>query len=79
MSAERPASPQDAGQLLDLYFLDLRCHLLEAAAALDRIERAPGGAAAMADPRMVRLRASLEILASPGADRAERFLDFFSE
>jgi hypothetical protein len=77
---EVPAgSPLEARKLLDLYYLDLRCHLLEVAAGFDRIERAPGGEAALADPRAVRLRASLDILASKTPDRAERFLNLFSE
>jgi hypothetical protein len=46
---------------------------------MDRIQRAEGGAAAMDDPRFVRLRAALGLLASGGPDRAERFLDLFSE
>ncbi len=69
----------EARALLDLYYLDLRCHLLEAAAGFDRIQRAAGGEAAMADPRFVRLREALGVLGSPEGDRAARFLDLFSE
>ena len=79
MTIAASTSPLNAKQLLDLYYLDMRCHLLEAAAAMDRIQRAEGGAAAMDDPRFVRLRAALGLLASGGPDRAERFLDLFSE
>jgi hypothetical protein len=79
MSDNPVTSPLDAAQLLDLYFLDLRCHLLEAAAGLDRIQRAPGGEAAMADPRVVRLLAAVRLLTSQTPDRAERFLNLFSE
>jgi hypothetical protein len=79
MNDNPSSSPLEARKLLDLYYLDLRCHLLEVAAGFDRIERASGGAAALADPRAARLRASLDILASPAPDRAERFLNLFSE
>jgi hypothetical protein len=71
-------NPKTARELLDLYFLDLRCHLLEAAAAFDRIERSPGAADALQDPRLQKLRAGLDILKSGGTDRAERFLSLFS-
>ncbi|MBN2711015.1 MAG: hypothetical protein JXR97_01075 [Planctomycetes bacterium] len=72
-------APKKAAELLDMYFLDIRCNLLEAAATLDRIERADGGADALADPRTAKLLAALDILKGSGADRAEKFLDLFSE
>lgn len=68
-----------AAHLLELYFLDLRSHLLEVAAGFDRIERAPGGAEALRDPRARNLLAALELLKEGGGDRARRFLDLFSE
>jgi hypothetical protein len=71
--------PKDAAELLDLYFLELRSHLLEAASAFDRIERAAGGEKAMKDPRMVSLFKALEVIGEPGAARAKRFLELFSE
>ena len=73
------ASPKSAAELLEMYYLELRCNLLEAAATLDRIERAAGGAEAVRDPRLGKLMKSLDILRSTGADRAERFLELFSE
>ncbi len=69
----------NAAELLDMYFLDIRSHLLEAAAALDRIARAPGGKEAMSDPRCKKLVHALDILKEPGTDRAHGFLEFFSE
>ena len=70
---------KSAAELLDLYFLDLRSHLLEVAAGLDRIERAPGGREALEDPRVRNLLASLEILGEKGGERARRFLELFSD
>ena len=80
-SEERKGLPggMKARELLDLYFLDIRCHLLEAAAVLDRIERAQEGREAMADARVVNLLEALDLLKEPGADRARRFLMLFSE
>lgn len=71
--------PKKAQQLLDLYFLDARSHLLEVAAILDRIERAPGGAEALVDTRMVKLRDACNILCSNCSNRAKSFLRLFSE
>jgi hypothetical protein len=79
MSSTPTGSPLDARKLLDLYYLDMRCHLLEVAAGLDRIDRAAGAETVRQDPRAARLRASLGILASETPDRAERFLNLFSE
>jgi hypothetical protein len=72
-------SPRKARELLEMSFLDVRCHLLETAAALDRIERAEGSADATRDPRMRKILIALDILKSGGTDRAERFLTLFSE
>jgi len=70
-----PVSPQSGRELLDLYYLDLRMHLLEAAAALDRIAAA-GGAAA--DPRLAKLQAGAKLLVDAQPERARRFLELFS-
>ena len=46
--------PMTAKQVLDREFLEIRCKILEIAAALDRLERAEG--ALEGDPRMELLR-----------------------
>jgi hypothetical protein len=79
MSEDRMPGPLNGSQLLDMYFLEMRCHLLEVAAGFDRIQRASGAEAAAADPRAVKLRRALDVLGSSTPDRAERFLDLFSE
>lgn len=78
---KRPAigSPRTAIEMLDMTFLDIRSHLLEAAAALDRIERAKGGEEIFRDPRLRKIMRSLTILKAKGANRAERFLHLFSD
>lgn len=70
--------PKSAKELLDMYYLEMRCHLLETAAAFDRLERARGAEDIPADARMVKLLAALDILRS-GPDKARRFLELFSE
>ncbi len=78
---------KSARDLLDQYYLEIRCHLLEAAAGFDRLERYiehdgqtdPAAITLNQDPRLLRLREALTVLATPGADRAERFLNLFSD
>ncbi len=68
-----------AAELLDLYFLDARSHLLETAAILDRIERAAGGVDAKTDLRVEALVRACGILSDGEGNRAERFLHLFSD
>jgi hypothetical protein len=56
-------------QLLDLYFMDARCKLIEIAAFLDRIERGSG----QPDFRLEAFQSALKELDSP-RNRAERVL-----
>jgi hypothetical protein len=74
----------NADQVLDRYFLDTRCMLVEIAATLDRYDAAlkRGAAAAGTDnPRLEKLYQSLGILADRGAgpNRAEQLLALFSD
>ncbi len=62
-------------QVLDLYFLDARCKLIEIAAFLDRVERAPGDA----DFRLDALRSALQHLGANQPSRAEQVLLAFSD
>ena len=68
--------PLPAEKALDREFLGVRCHLIDLAAALDRIDRADGSVAD--DPRLAQIRRSLEILAGDPSDRAERIQLEFS-
>jgi LPS O-antigen subunit length determinant protein (WzzB/FepE family) len=73
------SSVQTAEQVLERHFLELRCGLLDLAAAFDRISRAEGAAGAQEDPRMHRLQQAIQIVASEGTDRAERLQLLFSD
>lgn len=72
-------SPMAATAVLDRVYLEVRCRLLDVAAALDRIERAEGSDDALDDARWKQLREGIAILGSTGADRAERIQMLFSD
>ena len=72
-------SPKSAAELLDRYYLDMRCHLLETAAAMDRLKAAEGGEAIVTDRRYRRLLSAIEILASVDENKAVRLLDMMSD
>ena len=57
-------------QVLDLYFVDARCKLIELAAFLDRVERSDGEA----DFRLAAIREALPLLQSVQQDKAKAVL-----
>ncbi len=61
--------------MLDLYFMDARCKLIEIAAFLDRVERAGGEA----DFRLEAFRQAMKHLAGNEPKRAEQVLLAFSD
>nr|WP_303652873.1 hypothetical protein [Paludisphaera mucosa] len=65
-------------QVLDRDFLEVRAKILEIAASLDRIDRAPARHGEPPDPRMGRIRQALDALREPGPDRAESIQLIFS-
>ena len=71
---------RDAAVVLNRDFLEVRGKILEVAAILDRIDRAPShhtlGEAP--DRRLAQLRQALEALLVPGPDRAETIQMIFS-
>ncbi len=62
-------------QILDLYFMDARHKLIDLAAFLDRIERAPGGD----DFRLQAFRQALGELSKGETEKAKRVLLIFSD
>jgi hypothetical protein len=73
------SSSQAAPAVLERVYLEIRCKLLDVAAALDRVARAEGGDDAQADSRLAQIRKGIEILATSGTDRAERIQMLFSD
>jgi hypothetical protein len=57
-------------QVLDLYFMDARCKLLDIAAFLDRLDRSEGGA----DFRAEAFREALAALCQAPSERAKSVL-----
>ena len=77
MEARLPSGKR-AKELLDMYYLQARMHLLETAAVLDRIERHPGFEEVQEDPRLLRLLDAAKLLVDGRSERAERFQKLFS-
>ena len=73
------SSAPTADAVLDRVYLDIRCRLLDVAAALDRVARAEGGDGVQADPRLAQIRKGIEILSGSGMDRAEKIQMLFSD
>lgn len=73
-------STRDASAVLDRDFLELRGKILEVAATLDRLDRAPGPHTPDRPPdrRLAQLRQALEALLEPGPGRAETVQHIFS-
>jgi hypothetical protein len=69
---------REALVVLDRDFLETRCKLLEIAAVLDRIDRAPAQHHEHPDPRLGQIRQALEALGEPGPGRAETIQMIFS-
>jgi hypothetical protein len=65
-----------APEVLSREFLDVRCRILDVAAALDRLARSEGTVAD--DPRYARLREALQAVLDTPEDRAERVQMIFS-
>lgn len=62
-------------KVLDLYFMDARCKLIDLAAFLDRIDRAPGEA----DFRLGAFREAMKHLSEGEPRRAESVLRSLSD
>jgi hypothetical protein len=69
---------RDAIEVLDHDFLEARCKILEIAATLDRIDRAPARHGEHPDARLGQLRQALDALVEPGPGRAETIQRIFS-
>ena len=70
-------APLPANRALEAYFPEARCKILDLAAILDRIDRGDDPAV-LNDPRVVKLRAALELLLKGGPGRAEAVQQLFS-
>jgi hypothetical protein len=64
--------------VLNRDFLEVRCKILELAAALDRLDRAGRSGVEAPDSRVTQLRQALEALLDPEPCRAETVQHIFS-
>ena len=69
---------RDAAEVLNRDFLETRSRILEVAAALDRLDRAPVRVGETTDRRLAQLRQAIEALLEPGTGRAETVQRIFS-
>jgi hypothetical protein len=69
---------RDAVEVLSHDFLEARGKILEIAAILDRIDRAPARHGEHPDVRLYQLRRAVEALLEPGPGRAETVQQIFS-
>ncbi len=69
---------RDAQAVLAQEYLTTRSRILDVAAALDRIDRAPETPTHPPDPRLGVLRQAVAALAEPGPGRVETLLHLFS-
>ena len=76
---KRLKPPKSGQELVDMYYLEARSHLLETAAILDRIERSAEGPDAMQTEKVQELFKICDILPRSGAPRAEKLLMLLSE
>lgn len=70
--------PKSAQELLDMYYLEARSYLLETAAILDRIERAPDSDTIMQGPKIQTLYTICDLLKHKKNNRAEKILNRLS-
>ena len=78
MTTPAGTPPLDRKTLIDLGFIDARAKVLDIAAFLDRLDRAPG-ADAPTDFCVEAIRAALLIALDAGPTRAERILKSWSD
>lgn len=69
---------RDTQAILDREFVEIRSRILDLAAALDRLDRAPEHPGHHPDRRLGQLRQTLEALLEPGPGRAETVQLLFS-
>ena len=71
-------STRDAAAILNREFLEIRGRILELAASLDRLDRAPDTPGHHPDRRLAQLRQAIEVLLVPEPSRAETVQMLFS-
>jgi hypothetical protein len=71
-------NPLPAARVLEQFFLEARCKLLDLAAILDRLGRGEDSGAAATDPRVAKIQKALGVLMSDVPTKAELIQQLFS-
>ena len=72
------AIPMTREQVVNRYFLEMRCKVLEVAASLDRVDRAELSEGGAVEPRLEQLRRAVRVLLEESPGRAEKVQQIFS-
>jgi hypothetical protein len=70
--------PLPAPRVLEQFFLEARCKLLDVAAILDRMGRGEDSGSVAGDARSAKIQKALEILMSDAPNKAELIQKLFS-
>lgn len=72
---------QSLNEVLDREFLEIRCRLIDIAAAIDRIDRTAGtnGDDQRSETRLAQLQSGVDALSDRRPDRAIRMQQIFSD
>jgi hypothetical protein len=70
---------RSAADTLEATYLEMRWRALSLAADLDRIQRSPGGDAALTDARIAKLRKAFDVLLNGKENRAAQVQLIFSD
>ncbi len=73
------AGKLSAVEVFDREFLEIRCRVLDIAAALDRVHRGEAAEKVRSDPRMAQLHEAVDVLRDGKPDRARRVQMIFSD
>jgi len=78
MATATPSCPVPRSRVIELYFMEHRAKVLDIAAFLDRLDRAPDDLG-REDFRVTALKQALALLLDGQGQRARRVLDHFSD
>ncbi len=78
MATATPSCPAPRSKVIELYFMEHRAKVLDLAAFLDRLDRAPDDLG-HEDFRVAALKEAMRIVLDGEGERARRVLDHFSD
>ena len=79
MTTPQPLTTMTRSQVIDRYFLEHRAKLIEVAAFLDRVERAPQSNNTGVDYRVAALKGVLAVMGDDQPEKTKRVLELLSD